>query len=249
MLTRMIWTGSACQRVRANLIRGSRRNPPATERDRAGLTQLPHASHVPPQMPSQTHDSRASSSLCSSTLTSDPSKIVYMAELIPRRLRRAVLEVFRSYAPYLPLVITTPVTMNNQISMPVRLGRPGRAQSTWVAPLGQDGQGWPALVVPLEVVEDIASYLSRDDLLNLRLSNSELEKKVSRRIFRAVVVPFNPAIYSMSNDNVAKIVLPASKAEDRVINRRKGKETQPVDHNGGKLESYQSEWFRLRAHP
>ena len=163
-----------------------------------------------------------------------------MAELIPRRLRRAVLEVFRSCAPYLPHVITTPVTMDKQISMPVRPGRPGRTQSTWVAPLGQNGQGWPALVVPLEVVEDIASYLSRDDLLNLRLSNSELEKKVSRRVFRAVVVPFNPAIYSMSSDNIAKIVLPAIKAEDKVVSKGKGKATQPVDHNGGKLRSYQS---------
>ena len=163
-----------------------------------------------------------------------------MAELIPRRLRRAVLEVFRSYAPYLPHVITTPVTMDNQINMPVRLGRPGRTQSTWVAPFGQDGQGWPALVVPLEVVEVIASHLSRDDLLNLRLSNSELEKKVSRRVFGAVVVPFNPAIYSMSSDNVAKIVLPVIKAEDKVIDKGKGKDTQSVDHNGGQLKSYQS---------
>ena len=102
-----------------------------------------------------------------------------------------------------------------------------------MVPFGKGGRGWPQSKVPLEVFEGIASYLSRDDLLNMRLVNSEFEKKVSGRVFRAVVVPFNPAIYAMSSDNIAKIVLPASKGKGKGKDKGKGKEKEkPNDEEG-----------------
>lgn len=94
----------------------------------------------------------------------------------------------------------------------------------WNAPLGPDCYGWPASSLPLETFEVVAADLSRDDLLNLRMVNQEFEKKVSSRVFRAVVIPFNPDIYAMSSDNIAKIALPASKGKGRENDKGKGKE-------------------------
>lgn len=102
----------------------------------------------------------------------------------------------------------------------------------WNAPLGPDGRGWPASSVPLETFEIIAADLSRDDLLNLRTVNHEFEKKVSGRIFRAVVIPFNPDIYAMSSDSAAKIALPASKGKGRENDKGKGKETETATNEG-----------------
>jgi hypothetical protein len=175
-------------------------------------TQPSHASHVT----MQTNESRASSSL-SSSLTSNPSRIVYLAELIPRRFRGPILQLLRIHAPYIPTVIVRSIRMGQPLSKPI-------LPPVWNAPLGPDGYGWPASSVPLETFEVVAADLSRDDLLNLRMVNQEFEKKVSSRVFRAVVIPFNPDIYAMSSDNIAKIALPASKGKGRENDKGKGKE-------------------------
>lgn len=185
-----------------------------------GTIQSSHASHVT----TETNESRASSSLCSS-LTRNPSRIVYLAELIPRRLRGPILQLLRIHAPYIPTVIVRSIRMGQALSKPI-------LPPVWNAPLGSDGQGWPASSVPLETFEVIAADLSRDDLLNLRMVNQEFEKKVSGRIFRAVVIPFNPDIYAMSSDSTAKIALPASKGKGREIDKGKGKEKKMFTNEG-----------------
>lgn len=101
---------------------------------------------------------------------------------------------------------------------------------------------WRANKLPLEMFENIASHLSRDDLISMRQVNSEFEKKVSARVFKAVVVPFNPDIYAMTNNKTAKIVLPASKNQGQrkdkgkgpAINKGKGKARDSSESEGGK---------------
>lgn len=61
--------------------------------------------------------------------------------------------------------------------------------------------------LPVEVFEVIGLYLSRDDLLRMRLVNRDFEKKISRRVFRTVVVPFRPNIYGMIDRDTGKIDL------------------------------------------
>lgn len=172
-------------------------------------------------MTMQTNGSRTSSSL-SSSLTRNPSRIVFLAELIPRRLRGPILQLLRIHAPYIPTAIVRSIRMGQPLSRP----------PVWNAPLGPDGHGWPASRVPLETFEVIAADLSRDDLLNLRTVNKEFEKKVSGRIFKAVVIPFNPDIYAMSSDSTAKIALPASKGRGRENDKGKGKEKEMATTGG-----------------
>ena len=183
-------------------------------------TQPSHASHVT----TQTNESRTSSAL-SSSLTRNPSRIVYLAELIPRRLRGPILQLLRIHAPYIPTAIVRSIRMGQPPSRPV-------LPPVWNAPLGPDGHGWPESSVPLETFEIVAADLSRDDLLNLRMVNKEFEKKVSGRIFKAVVIPFNPDIYAMCSDNIAKIALPASKGKGRENDKGKGKEKETATNEG-----------------
>jgi len=186
----------------------------------SGATQPSHASHVT----IQTNESRTLSSL-SSSLTRNPLKIVYLAELIPRRFRGPILQLLRIHAPYIPTVIVRSISMGHRPSKPI-------CRPVWSAPLGPDGHGWPASSVPLEVFDVIAADLSRDDLLNLRSVNREFEKKVSGRVFRAVVVPFDPDIYAMSSDNTVKIALPASKGKGRKKDNGKGKGKEMAINEG-----------------
>ena len=46
-------------------------------------------------------------------------------------------------------------------------------------------------------MENIAQYLPYDSISNMRLINHEFEKKISRIVFKTVVVPFRPEIYGM----------------------------------------------------
>ena len=61
--------------------------------------------------------------------------------------------------------------------------------------------------LPVEIFEVIGLYLSRDDLLRMRLVNRDFEKKISRRVLRTVVVPFKPNIYGMVDKDTGKIDL------------------------------------------
>ena len=62
---------------------------------------------------------------------------------------------------------------------------------------GPDRLGWPKDSLPLEVFHNIAGHLSRDDLMQMRMVNSEFERKTSNIVFHTVVVPFRPEIYGM----------------------------------------------------
>ena len=68
---------------------------------------------------------------------------------------------------------------------------------------------WPADGIPTEIFEFIGSYLSRDDLLRMRLVNKDFELKISSRVFKNVVIPFEPDIYSMTGPEIGKIDLNA----------------------------------------
>ncbi|KAL1592390.1 hypothetical protein SLS60_011469 [Paraconiothyrium brasiliense] len=57
--------------------------------------------------------------------------------------------------------------------------------------------GRPRWMLPVELVEMIASYLNRDDIKSLRLVSRELNQNVSQTLFKTVVVPFNTEIYGM----------------------------------------------------
>ena len=65
------------------------------------------------------------------------------------------------------------------------------------APFGSRRRGWPKDSLPLEVFHNIAAHLSREDLLQMRMVNTEFERKISNIVFHAVVVPFRPEIYGM----------------------------------------------------
>jgi hypothetical protein len=57
--------------------------------------------------------------------------------------------------------------------------------------------GRPKWNLPVELVEVIADYLTRDDIKSLRLVSHELNHYISQVIFQTVVVPFNTEIYGM----------------------------------------------------
>lgn len=57
--------------------------------------------------------------------------------------------------------------------------------------------GRPIWGLPVELVQSIASHLSRDDIKSLRMVSHELDYLVSQVLFETVVVPFNTEIYGM----------------------------------------------------
>ena len=127
-------------------------------------------------------------------------RLVFTSELLPRSFcaekRWAILNIFRSKAPYIPACI------NRSPGMPcmqyhVADEKPPVDIKPYHAPLGPNRLGWPKDSLPLEVFHDIAGHLSRDDLLQMRLVNSEFERKTSNNVFHTVVVPFRPEIYGM----------------------------------------------------
>ncbi|USP80246.1 hypothetical protein yc1106_07520 [Curvularia clavata] len=58
-------------------------------------------------------------------------------------------------------------------------------------------KGRPKWNLPVELVELIAAFLSRDDIKALRLTSRELNHNISQAMFQTVVVPFNTEIYGM----------------------------------------------------
>lgn len=59
---------------------------------------------------------------------------------------------------------------------------------------------WPAHQLPVEIFDEIISYLPRSTVKNMRMVNKEFEKKVSSTFFQVVVVPFRPEIYGIAPD-------------------------------------------------
>ena len=126
-------------------------------------------------------------------------RIVFTSELLPRSFgaqkRRAILNIFRTKAPYVPACISLTPGMSMQYHVsgdkPLVEGMP------YHAPLGPNRLGWPKDSLPLEVFHNIAGHLSRDDLLQMRMVNTEFERKTSNIVFHTVVVPFRPEIYGM----------------------------------------------------
>ncbi len=126
--------------------------------------------------------------------------LVFTSELIPRsfsaQARRTILNIFRVKAPYIPACINT-TPMMPSIQYHVLVEKPPGENAPYHAPPGPNGLGWPKDSLPLEVFHTIASHLSREDLLQMRMVNAEFERKTSNIVFHTVVVPFRPEIYGM----------------------------------------------------
>ena len=58
-------------------------------------------------------------------------------------------------------------------------------------------KGWPGDRVPVELFKNITTYLSREDVQNMRLVNRHFERSVSGSFFEAVVIPFRREIYDL----------------------------------------------------
>ena len=127
-------------------------------------------------------------------------RLVFTTELLPRSFdtqkRRAIINIFRTKAPYVPACINLATGMPSMQYHVFEEKFPTDIVS-YHAPLGPHGLGWPKDNLPLEVFHNIAGYLSRDDLLQMRMVNVEFERKISNIIFHTVVVPFRPEIYGM----------------------------------------------------
>ncbi|OHW96664.1 F-box domain-containing protein [Colletotrichum incanum] len=62
---------------------------------------------------------------------------------------------------------------------------------------------WPPTKVPVEIFDEITTYLSRSDVKNLRLVNHEFDRMVSAKYFRNVVVPFRSEMYHAMKQKVS----------------------------------------------
>ena len=118
-----------------------------------------------------------------------------------------LLKILRGRAPYFfshakQPVQESPTIPGTKYPMPPQWDPPPPPNNA----LGPDSQGWPPNVIPIEIFEQIASSLSRDDMLNMRLVDHEFEAKISSRIFQTVVVPFKPDIYGVIGNNKGKSV-------------------------------------------
>lgn len=136
--------------------------------------------------------------------------VIFLSHLIPRKFdiptRLQFLFIFNFRAPYVPLAVVQ--YSDGQI---FELGNDLFEQQKRVEkrkrlklPLGPNGKGWPTVhhgprehlrALPVEIFEEIGSYLPRDQIQNMRFVNHEFEKKVSCLAFRTVVVPFKLKIY------------------------------------------------------
>ena len=127
-------------------------------------------------------------------------RLVFTTELLPRSFdaqkRRAIIDIFRTKAPYVPACINLATDMPS-MQYHVFEEKSSTETVSFHVPLGAYGLGWPKDNLPLEVFHNIAGYLSRDDLLQMRMVNKEFERKTSNIIFHTVVVPFRPEIYGM----------------------------------------------------
>lgn len=127
-------------------------------------------------------------------------RLVFTSELLPSSFgvqkRRALLNIFRTKAPYIPACINMAPGMPSMQYHVFDEKSPDDILPYHV-PLGSNTRGWPKDSLPLEVFHNIAGHLSRDDLLQMRMVNSEFERKTSNIVFHTVVVPFRPEIYGM----------------------------------------------------
>ena len=126
--------------------------------------------------------------------------LIFTSEILPRSFdaqkRRAILSIFRAKAPYIPACISM-VLDGPSMQYHITEENSPIEDVPYHAPLGPNGLGWPKDSLPLEVFYNIAGYLSRDDLLQMRLVDTEFERKASNIVFNTVVVPFRPEIYGM----------------------------------------------------
>lgn len=67
-------------------------------------------------------------------------------------------------------------------------------------------KGWPAQSIPEEVFTNIARFLSREDVCNLRLVNHEFSLKLEDAMFRSIVVPFTTSVFSPSEPQSSSVV-------------------------------------------
>ena len=127
-------------------------------------------------------------------------RLVFTSELLPRSFnaqkRWTVLNIFRTKAPYVPACISMAHGMSNMQYHVFDESTPSENVPHY-PPLGPHGLGWPKDSLPLEVFHNIGGHLSRDDLLQMRMVNTEFERKTSNIVFHTVVVPFRPEIYGM----------------------------------------------------
>ncbi|GKT48873.1 uncharacterized protein ColSpa_09054 [Colletotrichum spaethianum] len=77
---------------------------------------------------------------------------------------------------------------------------------------------WPPTKVPVEIFDEITTYLSRSDVKNLRLVNHEFDRMVSAKYFRNVVVPFRSEMYQAMKQKV-------SLEDDDNVQAQSGKDT------------------------
>ncbi|KAL9611518.1 MAG: hypothetical protein Q9167_003843 [Letrouitia subvulpina] len=136
--------------------------------------------------------------------------IIFLSHLIPRKFdiptRLQFLFIFNFRAPYVPLAV-----LQHPDGQIFELGndlfekqKQTEMQERLHLPLGPNGGGWPTMhhgpsehprALPVEIFEEIGSYLPRDQIQKMRFVNQEFEKKISCLAFRTVVVPFKPKIY------------------------------------------------------
>ncbi|KAI9690173.1 MAG: hypothetical protein M1822_009134 [Bathelium mastoideum] len=99
---------------------------------------------------------------------------------------------------YLPLHLYKP---RNADPMAPPLIIPFHVKDTLPAPRmsneSTSSRHWPQGRLAVELFENIADYLSRDDIKNTRLVSKEFDNFVSAVLFRSAVVPFNTEIYDM----------------------------------------------------
>lgn len=73
-------------------------------------------------------------------------------------------------------------------------------------PQGVDDNGVGTPLLPVEIYESIAKYLSRTDVQNMRLVNHEFDNKICQVLFKVVVVPFRSEIYGIATDTENALV-------------------------------------------
>lgn len=175
-----------------------------------------------------------------------------MEETLGENELRQISEIFMSFGSHLGLGFdaTAPNSQTRlekaNITWLPRLPSPSSFQCE-KNPLGEDDKGWPRDRLPIELFERVIRGLSRADILNLRLVSREFEKKVSRSVFRSVVVPFRPKIYRNVATDDAPGELPPDNALTESMTSQKGKSRDNegsygvpyhinhVDYNGMKI--------------
>lgn len=89
----------------------------------------------------------------------------------------------------------TMVSSKKKVKMQGQCGEPQSLQSIL---LTSTKVIWPKDILPVEIFEMVVGYVSRENVQNMRLVNHEFEQKVSPYLFKRVVVPFKPELYSIS---------------------------------------------------